>query len=226
MAYYLVSARAKGDLDDLKTMLDRGDIRTMRPFGTALDESLRGARRAEPDRVVWEEQDYCTPPLAMERASVLDRYFEDIEVESRPPGARAGPGSSTCPRCGRRPHDRVERYPGSDRLRCRGRSCRNVAGPGGQQRRALDRPSGNHPGGRQPLPAYGLSAGSRHPQGRGSDLSLASRPLRGLLGRHLRPLRGRCPDLPGRGAGRRGVGEPDPRTRRGGPPASAASRTP
>ena len=28
------------------------------------------------------EEDYCSPPLAMERASVLDRYFDDITVES------------------------------------------------------------------------------------------------------------------------------------------------
>jgi hypothetical protein len=27
------------------------------------------------------EEDYCTPPLAMERESVLDRYFEDITVQ-------------------------------------------------------------------------------------------------------------------------------------------------
>jgi hypothetical protein len=27
------------------------------------------------------EEDYCTPPLAMERESVLDRYFENITVQ-------------------------------------------------------------------------------------------------------------------------------------------------
>jgi hypothetical protein len=26
------------------------------------------------------EEDYCSPPLAMERESVLDQYFNDIEV--------------------------------------------------------------------------------------------------------------------------------------------------
>jgi hypothetical protein len=31
--------------------------------------------------VMWVEEDYCSPPLAMERKSVLDRYFEDITVE-------------------------------------------------------------------------------------------------------------------------------------------------
>jgi len=31
---------------------------------------------------VWEEEDYCRPPLAQERAAVLDRYFEALAVEA------------------------------------------------------------------------------------------------------------------------------------------------
>ena len=27
------------------------------------------------------EEDYCSPPLAMERRTVLDRYFDNITVE-------------------------------------------------------------------------------------------------------------------------------------------------
>ena len=33
------------------------------------------------DYAMWVEEDYCSPPLAMERESVLDRYFDDITVE-------------------------------------------------------------------------------------------------------------------------------------------------
>ena len=29
----------------------------------------------------WEEEDYCSPPLAEERAAVLDNYFDQISVE-------------------------------------------------------------------------------------------------------------------------------------------------
>jgi hypothetical protein len=29
---------------------------------------------------MWIEEDYCSPPLPMERESVLDQYFNDIEV--------------------------------------------------------------------------------------------------------------------------------------------------
>ena len=53
----------------------------MRPFGRALTKSLEQARVAPDGRAVWEEEDYCSPPLAMERAAVLDRYFDDIRVE-------------------------------------------------------------------------------------------------------------------------------------------------
>jgi hypothetical protein len=35
---------------------------------------------------VWEEEDYCRPPLAEERAAVLDDYFDQIEVEPVTPG--------------------------------------------------------------------------------------------------------------------------------------------
>jgi hypothetical protein len=29
----------------------------------------------------WEEEDYCTPPLAQERTAVLEDYFQDLRVE-------------------------------------------------------------------------------------------------------------------------------------------------
>jgi hypothetical protein len=34
------------------------------------------------EHVLWVEEDYCSPPLAMEKEAVLDRYFDDIKVES------------------------------------------------------------------------------------------------------------------------------------------------
>jgi hypothetical protein len=81
MADYLVRARARGNLMPLKAWLDRGEIATMRPFGEALDYSLRNARVDADGWATWEENDYCSPPLAMERAAVLDAYFKDLSVE-------------------------------------------------------------------------------------------------------------------------------------------------
>ena len=33
---------------------------------------------------VPDEEDYCSPPLAMKREAVLDRYFTEINVEKIP----------------------------------------------------------------------------------------------------------------------------------------------
>jgi hypothetical protein len=85
MAYYLVKAQYhKERLADLRRRLDSGEINQMRPFGTALQYSLDNAR-LDPqgeDWAVWEEEDYCRPPLAQERAAVLDAYFTNLSVEA------------------------------------------------------------------------------------------------------------------------------------------------
>lgn len=87
MAYYLVHARPKWEkLSELRSRLDSGEISKMRPFGRALDFSLRNARRESQDIAVWEEEDYCRPPLAQERAAVLDHYFTDLNVVPVKPG--------------------------------------------------------------------------------------------------------------------------------------------
>lgn len=82
MAHYLVKAKFQEDLrGELRTRLDSGEIGAMRPFGTALQYSLEHARIDPRGWAVWEEEDYCTPPLAQERAAVLDSYFFDLSVE-------------------------------------------------------------------------------------------------------------------------------------------------
>ena len=84
MAHYLVKAQYRADLlDELRQRLDRGEINQMRPFGRALQYSLDHAR-LDPQGdawTVWEEEDYCNPPLAQERAAVLDTYFTSLDVE-------------------------------------------------------------------------------------------------------------------------------------------------
>lgn len=82
MAYYLVRATPRWEkLAALREEIDRGEVRAQRPFGRALDDGLRGARLEDAGTAIWEEEDYCRPPLAMERAAVLDRFFDDIRVE-------------------------------------------------------------------------------------------------------------------------------------------------
>ncbi|MGD8405295.1 MAG: hypothetical protein PVJ21_16655 [Anaerolineales bacterium] len=82
MAYYLVKAKFQKDLlAELRARLDSGEIEQMQPFGRALQYSLENARLDPGGWVIWEEEDYCSPPLAQERAAVLDTYFTDLSVE-------------------------------------------------------------------------------------------------------------------------------------------------
>lgn len=84
MAYYLVRAQYHEELlAELRKRLDSGEINRMRPFGTALQYGLDHAR-LDPQGdgwTVWEEEDYCRPPLAQERSAVLDTYFTNLSVE-------------------------------------------------------------------------------------------------------------------------------------------------
>ncbi|MFQ5656790.1 MAG: hypothetical protein ACE5G5_04560 [Candidatus Methylomirabilales bacterium] len=83
MAYYLVQARPKpGGMTELEKLLAEKAFIGMRPFGKALSAGLGGARIGADGLALWEEEDYCSPPLAMERAAVLDTYFDDIQVEA------------------------------------------------------------------------------------------------------------------------------------------------
>ena len=82
MAYYLVQARLIEDLRaELRQRLDSGEIRAMKPFGQALQYGLDHARLQENGLAIWEEEDYCVPPLAQERAAILDTYFKELTVE-------------------------------------------------------------------------------------------------------------------------------------------------
>lgn len=83
MAHYLVRAHPKpGMMPELRRRLDETEFLELEPFGEALTYSLENARYdAEAGEAVWEEEDYCSPPLAMERDAVLDDYFQGIEVE-------------------------------------------------------------------------------------------------------------------------------------------------
>jgi hypothetical protein len=82
MAYYLVSARPLADrMDDLEAKLSQGAFVRLEPFGRALTASLESARRLPDGTSVWEEEDYCRPPLAQEREAVLDYYFDQLSVE-------------------------------------------------------------------------------------------------------------------------------------------------
>jgi hypothetical protein len=82
MAHYIVRAKPKPELlGELHQRLREDAFIDLRPFGKALTHSLNEARLESDGIAIWEEEDYCSPPLAQERAAVLDMYFDDIAVE-------------------------------------------------------------------------------------------------------------------------------------------------
>lgn len=88
MAYYLVTAKPDKELmAELRTRLASGEIEAMQPFGQSLHFGLENARLQADGTAIWEEEDYCIPPLAQERAAVLDDYFSNLKVERVEEGA-------------------------------------------------------------------------------------------------------------------------------------------
>jgi hypothetical protein len=82
MAHYIVRAKPKpGRLGELRQQLREDAFINLRPFGKALTHSLNEARLESDGIAIWEEEDYCSPPLAQEREAVLDTYFDEITVE-------------------------------------------------------------------------------------------------------------------------------------------------
>ena len=77
---HLVTARPLPNLAELEGLLAREELVKLRPFGKAITRSLTAARINEDGTAVWEEEDYCVPPLAQERAAVLDRFFGGLSV--------------------------------------------------------------------------------------------------------------------------------------------------
>lgn len=83
MTFYLVKAKVKNNIFKLHQEMESGKIKKLIPYGNSLHNSLKNAKKDDKDGVyvVWIEEYYCSPPLAMERKSVLDRYFIDIVIE-------------------------------------------------------------------------------------------------------------------------------------------------
>ena len=88
MAHYLVTAKVKlGSAAELRRRLAKQEFLNIQTFGKSLTRALDGIRHdPKRDEVLWEAEDYCSPPLEMERAAVLDQYFDAIQVEVLPKG--------------------------------------------------------------------------------------------------------------------------------------------
>src|SRR5947208_2093442 len=82
MVFWLVTAKPRVErLGELRRRLNSREISRMRPFGRSLENGLVNAKLREDGLALWEEEDYCVPPLAQEKAAVLDHYFDNLTVE-------------------------------------------------------------------------------------------------------------------------------------------------
>ncbi len=82
MSFYLVRAELKKDkLNELTGKLMNEEFKDLQPFGRALNFSLKNAKIVNENYLAWEEEDYCTPPLAQEKEAVLNKYFDNIKIE-------------------------------------------------------------------------------------------------------------------------------------------------
>jgi hypothetical protein len=80
---YRVVARFKTDTAaELRRRLDDGSIAAQQPDGQELVDSLHRAVISESGDVQWSERCYCASPLAHERATILDHYFNDIVTQT------------------------------------------------------------------------------------------------------------------------------------------------
>ena len=80
--FYRVTARLKPDTAaDLDKKLRYETIKRQRPDGQEIIKALNRAVLTESGRVQFSIVCYCATPLAHERATVFDKYFESIETE-------------------------------------------------------------------------------------------------------------------------------------------------
>jgi|TARA_B110000263_G_C14912186_1_gene330916 hypothetical protein len=82
MALYRVTARLKPDTAaELRGRLDDGSIAAQQPDGQEMVDAFGRAAVTESGDVCWSETCYCPTPLAHERATVLDQFFDNLTTE-------------------------------------------------------------------------------------------------------------------------------------------------
>ncbi len=79
---YKVKAKYKENkLDEFYKKLTDGSIKSQEPDGEEIVASMKRAKITGPRTIEWYEKCFCPTPLHHERATVYDKYLEDIETE-------------------------------------------------------------------------------------------------------------------------------------------------
>ena len=79
--HYLVTARLKpGSASAFRAELTDGSIARQKPDGAEIVASMERAAVKPDGTVEWSEVCYCSPPLAHERETVYDRFFDHMSI--------------------------------------------------------------------------------------------------------------------------------------------------
>jgi len=81
MHYHVTARLRSGTAGDFRAALTDGTIASQRPDGAEIVASMERAVVQDDGVVEWSEVCYCSPPLAHERGTVYDRFFEDMAIE-------------------------------------------------------------------------------------------------------------------------------------------------
>ncbi len=82
---YHVTARFREETACLfRNQLTNGQVAAQQPDGPEIVASMHRAVVMENRRIAWTETCFCRIPLAHERKTVLDLYFEDIIATEAP----------------------------------------------------------------------------------------------------------------------------------------------
>ena len=80
MRYYIKATMKKEKMGEFYQKLSDGTITGQKPDGREIVSSIRNAKLTKPMVVKWCETCFCETPLAHERETVYDQYFQDMEV--------------------------------------------------------------------------------------------------------------------------------------------------
>lgn len=81
--FYLVTAQLRAEMaGHLQRALQDNTIRSQKPDGQEIVDAMARAVVTVEGTVEWSEQCYCEPPLAHERHTVFDRYFDRISIRA------------------------------------------------------------------------------------------------------------------------------------------------
>ena len=81
MQYTVQASFNSNTAAEFHRLLTNGTIEGQKPDGKEIVASMKRAMIDEAGVVHWSEVCYCPTPLEHERATVYDRFFDDIETE-------------------------------------------------------------------------------------------------------------------------------------------------